>query len=684
MKWNPYSMVRITAFYVAGILLAIYLPDVFSFRWMIIGSISLSVIYYFIFFFLFEGKTGSWFGLVALTAVLLLGYSRLYFYNQAHTNEHLLFVKSEIQAYQAIIRSVPVEKERSWKVELELTAVKTEKWNPLSSKTLLYVAKTSGALNWRYGDLIFVKGAPSEIKPPANPGEFDFKRFLSFKNIFHQHFVQGNEVKWVGRAEAKGLIYYSHLARAWSLQKIDQFVKGEKEQAIASALVLGVTDGIDNDLQNAYAASGAMHVLAVSGLHVGIIYALLLFLLKPLQKYNWSRWLIAGLSLLLLWSFAFVTGLSPSVLRAVTMFSFIAVARPLGWRTNIYNTLAGSAFVLLLYNPYLAMSVGFQLSYLAVLGIVYLQRPLYNLWEIDYKVGDWIWQITCVSIAAQVATFSLGLLYFHQFPVYFLISNLFVIPLSTLVLVIGIILLLISFFTPAAKVIGLILEWIIKALNEVVFQTEDLPFSLINNIYLTTFQCWLLMTILLSVIFLFERRSINWLYTAFSLSILFAATQWFHFLADVKQDRWIVYGINKHHASEFTRNGQSYFLSDSLLLGDRERIRFHIQPNRLRQGVSSVKLQAPFQRDTLGVRYFVWNNNLIGLIKSKRFTLPTNMRFDYLVIANSSFSSDRLKDISVGWIILDTNCPPDCLKEMIGQRRARYLVLNKEAFVLEK
>ncbi|HRG10525.1 MAG TPA: ComEC/Rec2 family competence protein, partial [Cyclobacteriaceae bacterium] len=122
----------------------------------------------------------------------------------------------------------------------------------------------------------------------------------------------------------------------------------------------------------AYAASGAMHVLAVSGMHVGIIYLIILFLFKPIKKYRWSPWLIACLSIFLLWSFAFVTGLSPSVLRAVTMFSFVALAKPLGWRTNIYNTLATSAFVLLLYDPYLIMSVGFQLSYLAVVGIVYL------------------------------------------------------------------------------------------------------------------------------------------------------------------------------------------------------------------------------------------------------------------------------------------------------------------------
>lgn len=682
MKWNSIPMVRIAAFFIAGILLAIYLPDRWPLEGIVFTGLGLSVIY-FISFFLLPAEGGTWLGIIGLTAVMCGGYMRLHLFDQSNEQDHLLKVRAPVQAYLALVRSVPEAKAKSWKVELELTAVKTDVWHPVKSKVLLYVARTTPDLDWQYGDEIVVSGSPSELKPPANPGEFDFKRFLRFKNIFHQQFVRSNEVKRIGRGEAKGFIYYSQRARAWSMERINQFVRGEQERAIASALVLGVTDGIDNDLQNAYAASGAMHVLAVSGLHVGIIYAILLFLLQPLQKHPGSRWFIAGLSLLLLWSFAFVTGLSPSVLRAVTMFSFMAVARPLGWRTNIYNTLAGSAWVLLLYNPYLVMSVGFQLSYLAVLGIVYLQRPLYRLWEIDHRVGDWIWQITCVSITAQVATFSLGLLYFHQFPVYFLISNLFVIPLSTLVLVIGIVLLAVSFLSPLAQVIGVMLEWLIKILNWIVFQTEDLPFSLINHIYLDTFPCWLLMILLLSFILLFETRRIHWLYAAFLLSILFAVTQWIHFSEDVRQARWVIYCIRQHHALEFTRHGQSYFLSDSLLVNDPERIRFHIQPNRLRHGVSSVYTMVPFQRDTLGVRYFLWNDHLIGLIENKTFRLPSNVRLDYLVIANPP-PLDKLKNVCADRIIVEGGYLPYYGNEVIERKQIEFAVLSEEAFVLDE
>ncbi len=682
MKWNTFPMVRIAAFFIAGILFSIYLPDVLSVK-VAIALVVTSAIIYFLSYFLSGKKNGSLFGAIALPAVFLFGFCRLYYSTQSHEQDHLLSIKERLEAYRAIVRSVPEEKAKSWKVEVELLNVKTDEWKTAKGKILLYVAKSSSKPEWSYGDLLLIDGSPREISSPSNPGEFDFKRFLSFKNIFHQHYVQPGEIRLLDRAEGKGFIYYSHQARAWSLEKINRFIHSEQQQVIAAALVLGVTDGIDNDLQNAYSASGAMHVLAVSGLHVGIIYAIILVLMKPLGKNNWSRWLVATISLLSLWGFAFVTGLSPSVLRAVTMFSFIAVARPLGWRTNIYNTLAGSAFVLLIYNPYLVMSVGFQLSYLAVLGIVYLQRPLYNLWPVDNRVADWIWQITCVSIAAQISTFSLGLLYFHQFPVYFLVSNLFVIPLSTGVLVVGIFLLAISFITPLAEMIGFVLEWIIKALNWVVFQTEGLPFSLINNIYLTTFQCWLLMGIILAIILLFEYRNIKWLYAGFAFTVLFSLGQWIHFYDDVKQDEFIVYNINGHQAMEFISNGKSIFVADSILKSDQERIRFHIQPNRLKHGIASIRSVNIDSFDTLGVNYFYWKDKLIGFVANKKFKLPQGLKFNYLVVSMNSVPIARLKDGVAERVILDGGNSIRYVSRVLKENNIAYSTLQHGAFLIE-
>jgi competence protein ComEC len=654
MKWLPYPMVRIAGFFTGGVLLSIYFPDLLSLRFAII-LISLCFLSFLILkFYSKQNKFPTSLGFLGLSAIFLFGFVRLILFTDARDESHLSKLSEPVRMYEGIVRSVPEEKAKSWKIEIEIISVKTNAWKPVTGNLLLYVSKKNNSLsNWHYGDKILVKGAPQELRPPGNPGEFDFKRFLSFKNISHQQFVQSNDVKFLAPTSRKGFIYYSHQARAWSMRKLKEYVHGEDERAIAIALVLGVTDGIDNDLQNAYAASGAMHVLAVSGMHVGIIYAIILFLFKPLNKYRWSKWMTAIISLLLLWAFAFVTGLSPSVLRAVYMFSFIALARPFGKQTNIYNTLAASAFLLLIYNPYLIMSVGFQLSYLAVLGIVYLQRPLYNLWEIENWVGDWIWKITCVSMAAQAATFALGLLYFHQFPTYFLISNLFVIPLSTLVLLMGIFLLTVSMISPIASLTAIILEWLIKSLNWIVFKTEALPSSLINNIHITIFQCWLLMGILIALILLFEFKSIQWLYTSVGLTIVFAIAQWSHFFSSVDHQRMVVYSINNHQAFEFIDRGRSYFACDSLLENDAERVRFHIQPNRLTHGVSKTNLSIPFSTTRDGIRYMRWRGKTIAWVKDRNSKLPLNSSVDGLIISNNSLSKKEIEKIKASQIIFD-------------------------------
>jgi len=484
-RWIPFAMVRVSAFFIAGILAGLCWPDELSEYGASVIFAALLPGYFLAVLFLNESsalKTVS--GLTGLTLVFVAGYLHLLNSTEARVPSHISHFKKPVDFYFAEITGAPAEKINSTRIEIEIIKMQCNQvWERVSGKTLLYVSRKSGTAHLEYGDKILIQGSPAEVSPPANPGEFDFKRFLAFRNISHQQFVSSSQIKLVGHADHRGVLFYSQKVREWASAEIQQFISGSQNQAIARALVLGVTEGIDNDLQGAYAASGAMHILSVSGLHVGIIYGIILFLLTPLSHHSSSRWLVALLGLICLWAYAFITGLSPSVLRAVTMFSFIAVAKPFAKDTNIYNTLAASAFLLLLYDPYLIMSVGFQLSYLAVVGIVYLQRPLYLLWEPASLFWDKVWQVTCVSLAAQLATFPLGLFYFHQFPVYFLFSNLVVIPLSVIVLVTGVLLLVVSPMAWLAGLVGILLQFTISFLNGIVFFVEGLPFSVINGSY---------------------------------------------------------------------------------------------------------------------------------------------------------------------------------------------------------
>lgn len=656
LKWTPIPLVRIATVFCGGILLAIYQFGIISITTAItIFSVSLGL-FLASFFSRVRGKKYLS-GLFGFVCVFCCGYLIVTERTDSQEPDQLLHIKEPIIAYEGFIQDHLYERKNSFKTLITIKHVKSESgWRAATGKVNLYIAKKTLQDNIRWGNRVVISGSPNEVQPPANPHEFDFKRFLTFKNIYHQHFVQGTAIIWLGETQ-KDFFYYSAQARKFFSSIIRQYVPGDQEQAIALALVIGVTDGIDNELENAYSASGAMHVLAVSGLHIGILYALILFFLKPLQRTQRGKWLVAVISLLLLWGYSFVTGLSPSVLRAVTMFSFMAVAKPLNIRSNIFNTLAGSAIILLLCDPYLIMSVGFQLSYLAVLGIIWIQRPLYLLWEAKTLIMDQVWQITCVSIAAQLTTFSLGLLYFHQFPTYFLFSNLFVIPISFGVLVVGIVLLVVSFMAPVAKLVGWVLWGLVKLLNEGVFLTERLPFSLINHIYIDVFQSWLIMGIVTGLIFTFQLKNIRWLYAAFGLAVVLAGARWVHQLDRLSESKLIVYNISGVSGVELIGNGASQLYSDSSFMADAERVRFHIRPNRLYNLVSQSDHVDLKKIDTYDFRLLDYSGKRILITHRKLNSISIVKDCDIIVVSGKASwqMPEILKVNPTAKIILDSS-----------------------------
>jgi competence protein ComEC len=339
------------------------------------------------------------------------------------------------------------------------------------------------------------------------------------------------------------------------------------------------------------------------------------------------------------------------------MFTVIALSRPLNYSTNIYNTLAVAAFALLVYEPYLVMSVGFQLSFLAVIGIVYVQPKLARLWEPGNGLLDKVWQVTCVSFAAQLATFSLGLLYFHQFPVYFLVSNLFVIPGAFISLLVGVVLLMVSPLDVAANWIGQLLEGILGLLNYLVFAVERWPHSLINNIYITTAQSWLIVGIVLFALLLFQYRKYIYLMGVSACALLFGFTQWIHYQQEINQEKFVVYSVTGHHAMEWMDRGKSFLFADSLLITQADRVRFHIRPNRLISGIERIHYnESAFVQDIPGGRLYSWKGKTFLQLTSPDFSLPENLKIDYVIISyNSVRSLTLLRTIDFKHIIIDSS-----------------------------
>jgi competence protein ComEC len=685
LRWIPFAVVRIVVFFIAGIVFGIYQPDFIPqlYLHIIFAGAILSYVACFILQRLYKNFFNP--GLLGLMIIFLSGYLRVLDCTDERQPENLIHQREPVLYYQVTITSQARSKENSWKIEGYITTAQTSTgWKACTGNLILYFPKSDFHKPFQYGDILLVKGMPQPVPPPGNPGEFDYRKFLAYRKIYHQQFVRQQDVKYTGSNPSSSIVYHAIRARTWADTTLARFVAGAREQAIASALVLGVTDGLDNELLNAYAATGAMHVLAVSGLHISIIYMLIVGLLRPLNNTPAGRWWLAALSLIILWGYAFVTGLSPSVLRAVTMFTFMAIGKAWNRQTNIYNTLAASAFCLLIYEPYLIMSVAFQLSYLAVLGIVYLQPGIYNLWEPASRFWDEVWKITCVSVAAQLATFSLGLLYFHQFPNYFLISNLLVIPISFAVLILGLVVLAASFIGSLASLCGWLLLWTIKALNAVVFTVESFPYSLIDHIYINTFQSWLLMLAITCCVLLFQFRKFYYLPAACVIMILFVSMQWSHYRDVTSHAKLAVYKVPHHTALDLIDEGSAYFIADSSLLQKPSAVRFHIQPNRLNNGVDRVEAVTKSLSGVYG--NWTWHGRSILIIRDPHAIPLSAMKADYVIISNNAVKNlSVLSQINASEIILDSSNSYYFAERLRTQALAAgiriYSVLHEGAFI---
>ena len=293
-------------------------------------------------------------------------------------------------------------------------------------------------------DVLYVKAVLQEIKKPLNPHQFDFKDYMYKQQVYHQVFL--NDKNSLKLPTQKTLYGVAANIRGRINNTLIKHSVSKENLSIINALLLGQRQDISKDTYKSFTKSGAIHILAISGLHIGLLMLLLGILFKPLSYFKIGKKLIPILIIMLLWIYAFITGMSASVMRAVTMFSLVTVAMYSNRVTNTYNTLVISAFLLLIFNPFYVFDIGFQLSYSAVFGIVWI-KPLFDtIWKPKYYLQKKIWDVFTVTLAAQFGILPLSLFYFHQFPGLFFISNMVIIPLLGILLGIGILTIVFAYF----------------------------------------------------------------------------------------------------------------------------------------------------------------------------------------------------------------------------------------------
>ncbi|WP_313111617.1 ComEC/Rec2 family competence protein [Aequorivita sediminis] len=352
---------------------------------------------------------------------------------------------------------------------------------------LVNVSKDSIENRFLVDDLILVYSTISNIPKSLNPHQFEYSKYMKSLGVYGQLHISKKEIikHQIGASTLRG---FAQNRRARIIEKLKKTKLETDERAIMQALVLGEKKDIDKNLYEKYAAAGAVHILAVSGLHVSIIYFILSFVLKPLSRFKYGSLIQVIAIVLSLWGFALLSGLSPSVTRAVTMFSFFALAEVLNRDTNAVNTLFLSYFTLLVFNPFLLFQVGFQLSYLAVFFIIWLLPVFQNIGYSKNKVIRKVWTLIAVTICAQIGVLPLSLFYFNQFPGLFLLTNIIILPFLSILMCGGILIVILASFDFLPNWLAESYNYLIEKLNWFINWIATQEHFLLGDIHFSTLK----------------------------------------------------------------------------------------------------------------------------------------------------------------------------------------------------
>lgn len=515
-------------------------------------------------------------------------------------------------------------------------------------KLLFSVSKDNQLLE--VGCVYAISNSINEIQKPLNPYQFNYANYLQKKQIHHQILSDTMPVKL---ASASPYDLYSLADKL--RRRINEGLKnsGFKETPIQmiNALILGQRQDINPTIYNNFINAGAVHILAVSGLHIGIILLILNTLTKPLLYFKNGRALRPLLIVVILWAFAIIAGLSPSVTRAVAMFSLISIGMHFKRHTNIYNTLFSSAFILLIVNPFFLFEVGFQLSYAAVLSIVSIQPLIYKAWQPRYKLIDKLWQILTVTVAAQIGVAPISLFYFHQFPGLFLLSNLVILPFLGLILGLGLLVVILGLFKMIPPVLKDAFSWVIELLNQFVNWIAQYENFIFKDISFSLSQVVLSYSILISIISFINTKNYKWIITALvgiiGFQVTFLRQDIFH-----KPESLIVFHksryslIGKHTSNRLVI---SHNLNDSLFNSSKTISDFIVGENI--QSVSADTLQSVYQLngktllvlDSVGTyQNLSFKVNFVLLRESPRINLDRlieELRPEQIIIDGSNYKS---------------------------------------------
>lgn len=594
--------------------------------------------------------------------------------------------------FVAKIAESPTVKEKSVKVIMKMQSDE--------GAVMTYFEKNERSSGLKYGDVVAFFEPPKLVEPPKNPEQFDYQRYLYRKGILRQVYLKDENWIKLGQNRANPIYHLSFALRDFLLKTMRNLGIEGDEYAVAAAILLGYDDTLPTELRQKYVAAGSMHILCVSGMHVGVIFMVFSYMLAFLNKRRrWQHLLKQSLLLFLIWFYALLAGLAPSILRATIMLSFVILSSIINREGVILNSLAASAFLLLCINPANLFDIGFQLSYSAVIGIVVLQKPIYRMFYVKFKFLDKIWELTSVTLAAQIATMPFSIYYFHQFPLYFWLSNLFMTPISSVVIIGGMIMLLI-FFIPYINIgVAFCVKWMIYVMNFVVSSIENLPISIVKGLYINNLEFVCLIVSLLLLMMVVEHKKKKLFFGVLSMLLIFSVSQLTRAVMQRNQMSLTVYSMKKATAIDFVCGNEHVLLCDTTVMNDSSVASFSIDNNLIKEGVFSNGLSMLFDEDNFENPYMKKRDNLISFggvvigISDKNSTSGVKLAYrphlDYFIVqGRNKVDLERLlNSYVIDLLIIDGSVPDYLAQKIINEAEEMgqdyYYVSNDGAFILQ-
>jgi len=533
----------------------------------------------------------------------------------------------------------------------------------LESKKIIVYSKADSLNSISLGDQIILSGKVSMFDNPLNPDQFNYREYLARKGIYYSLYTQNSCIVKIGR-QIISITVIGEKIRKSIINCFASFNVAKSSVGLFASFALGDKSLLDDDVRQSFTNAGVMHVLAISGLHVGIVFLLVDYLFYIFPTFRRSIYAAIIISSVL-WCYAILTGLSPSVQRAAFMFTILCFGRTFSRNSNVYNSLFYSAFCLLVYSPDLLFDLGFQLSYLAVFSIVYFQPKISNIWRPKNWIVKWFWDLTTVGFAATIGTAPLSVFYFNQMPNYFIISNILIIPLAIISLYSALIFIVFSKVSFVAFYLAIVLDRLLIWFNNVTSWVANLPNAVSKDLFLSKLEVLALYFVIISVAFFLAKRTYSRLVFLFLVVMFMFGVGIFDIYLKKENPQIIVYSTYPHSSVGFKYSNCHYLIHsipDSIFNKKYNyNIKSFVNKNRLTTYFtdSLCKLQEyNFIRTS---KYYITFCDKRIIILDKKFnkitTWMSSIKTDYLILT-AEYKCDirqTIKAINAKYLILDSS-----------------------------